>query len=169
MLSKDETKKAFGKFAKYVIQQSRSNLTKSKKNVDRSLYNSLDSEIIEHTDSLIVEFEMNDYGAFQDQGVKGSKSTYSESRNSPYKYINKRPPLEPLINWVKKRRIRLRDEKGRYRKGSSESIAFMIQRSVFEKGIKGSKFFTKPFEKGLSRLDQDLLKSIEIDIEKFFD
>ena len=39
-----QTQEALNKFAKYVIQQSRSNLTKGKKNVSKELYNSLDSE-----------------------------------------------------------------------------------------------------------------------------
>jgi ElaB/YqjD/DUF883 family membrane-anchored ribosome-binding protein len=37
----DETREALNKFAKYVVQQSRSNLTKSDKNVSKELYNSL--------------------------------------------------------------------------------------------------------------------------------
>ena len=36
-----ETKKELEKFAKFVIQQARSNLTKGKKNVNKKLYNSL--------------------------------------------------------------------------------------------------------------------------------
>ena len=37
-----QTKDILNKFAKYVIQQSRTNLTKNKKNSSKSLYNSLD-------------------------------------------------------------------------------------------------------------------------------
>ena len=168
MLNNKATKKVLQDYAKYVIQQSKSNLTKGRKNVDRSLYNSLKYDITETEDALLLEFEMNDYGEFQDKGIKGSKSTYSESRNSPYKYISKRPPLEPIIEWAKKRKIRFRDEKGRYKEGNYKSIGFVLQRSIFQKGIKGSQFFTKPFEKGQERLDPELIKALEIDIEKFF-
>ena len=38
-----ETKDILNKFAKYVIQQSRTNLTKGKKNSSKALYNSLDT------------------------------------------------------------------------------------------------------------------------------
>ena len=37
-----DTRDILNSFAKYVIQQSRSNLTKGKKNVSKALYNSLD-------------------------------------------------------------------------------------------------------------------------------
>ena len=42
---KKETEKYLNDFAKYVIQQSRSNLTKGDKNANKNLYNSLDKEI----------------------------------------------------------------------------------------------------------------------------
>lgn len=168
MLTLKETKKALEKYGKYVIQQSRSNLTKGRKNVDRSLYNSLKYEVLETPDSIVVEFEMSDYGAFVDKGVKGSKSTYTESRNSPYKYTNKKPPMESIMNWAKKRRIRFRDEKGKYKEGNYRSIGFVLQKSIFEKGTKGSQFFTTPLEKGQKILDPDLLDKVGIDIEEFF-
>ena len=40
-----EFKKALEKYAKYVIQQSRSNLTKKKNNASKQLYNSLEYKI----------------------------------------------------------------------------------------------------------------------------
>ena len=44
----EETNKALNKFAKYVIQQARTNLTKGKKNVSNELYKSLDSDVKIH-------------------------------------------------------------------------------------------------------------------------
>ena len=37
----EKTRDALNKFAKYVVQQSKSNLTKSDKNVSKELYNSI--------------------------------------------------------------------------------------------------------------------------------
>jgi hypothetical protein len=51
-----ETYKYLNDFAKYVIQQSRSNLTKSNKNVNKKLYNSLDSEIEVGANSFSLVF-----------------------------------------------------------------------------------------------------------------
>jgi hypothetical protein len=62
-----ETYKYLNDFAKYVIQQSRSNLTKSNKNVNKKLYNSLDSEIEVGANSFRLAFLMEDYGTFVDK------------------------------------------------------------------------------------------------------
>ena len=78
------------KYAKYVIQQSRSNLTKRRSNATKRLYNSLEYVI----QGTRVTFKSEDYGQFIDKGVKGSKSTYSESRNSPFRYRSKQPPSD---------------------------------------------------------------------------
>jgi hypothetical protein len=64
-----QTYKYLNDFAKYVIQQSRSNLTKSNKNSSKSLYNSLDSEIEVSANSFRLAFLMEDYGKFVDKGV----------------------------------------------------------------------------------------------------
>ena len=64
---KKETEKYLNDFAKYVIQQSRSNLTKGDKNVNKNLYNSLDKEIEVGANSFRLAFLMEDYGKFQDK------------------------------------------------------------------------------------------------------
>jgi hypothetical protein len=50
----DETRDALNKFAKYVIQQSKNNLSKSKKNFSKQLYNSLDYDLNVSKDLLQV-------------------------------------------------------------------------------------------------------------------
>jgi hypothetical protein len=67
----DETREALNKFAKYVVQQSRSNLTKSGKNVSKELYNSLGYDLNVSKNSFSLSLLMEDYGMFQDKGVKG--------------------------------------------------------------------------------------------------
>ena len=73
MLKKEQTYKYLNDFAKYVIQQSRSNLTKQGKNVDKKLYNSLDKQIEVSANSFRLSFLMENYGEFQDKGVSGTK------------------------------------------------------------------------------------------------
>ena len=73
MLVKKNTKEYLNAFAKYVIQQSRSNLSKQNKNVDKKLYNSLDKEIEFGANSFRLAFLMEDNGTFQDKGVSGTK------------------------------------------------------------------------------------------------
>ena len=103
-----EFKKALEKYAKYVIQQSRSNLTKKKNNASKQLYNSLEYKIQGDKISFLSE----DYGQFIDKGVKGSKSTYSESSASPFKYTTKQPPSKVFDKWSIRKGIAPRDSKG---------------------------------------------------------
>lgn len=164
----ENVNKAINKFRAYVIQQSRSNLTKGKKNVSKSLYNSLKSEVETENDYILIGFSMDKYGAFQDKGVKGSKSS-EKAPDSPFKFKTKMPPIQPLSEWAKKRNIRLRDESGKFKKGNYKTIGFLIARSIFEKGIKPSLFFTKPFEAGYKKfIDTDLIKAFSQDIDVIF-
>ncbi len=159
------TQEELNKFAKYVIQQSRTNLTKGGKSVSGDLYNSLGYDINVSPNSFSLQFYMADYGEFQDKGVSGTKKRY----NTIYEYTNKKPPMQPLADWAKARGIRLRDEKGRYKKGDYKTIGFILQRSVFEKGIKPSLFFTKPFEKAFERLPDDIIERFALDIDDLLD
>lgn len=161
MLDNKKTKEYLNAFAKYVIQQSRSNLTKQGKNVDKKLYNSLDSEVEVGANSFRLSFLMEDYGTFQDKGVSGTKRKY----DTPFSYKSKRPPLKPITDWVKKRRFQFRKENGKFM--SYESTSFLIRNSIFAKGIKPSLFFTKPFEKAFERLPDELIEAYGLDVEQF--
>jgi hypothetical protein len=159
----EKTEAALEAFKKFVIQQSRSRLSKSNKNVSKELYNSLKGNIKVMPNSIAVEFEMEDYGVFQDKGVSGTEKKY----NTPYSYKSKMPPVKPLADWAKSRNIRLRDEKGKFKKGSYNTIGFLIARSIYRKGIKPSLFFTKPFEQGFKKLPDELINSFGLDVEDF--
>jgi hypothetical protein len=156
---------SLNKFAKYVVQQSRSNLTKNKKNVSKSLYDSIEYDLNVSPNRLLLSFIMDEYGMFQDKVVSGKKKKY----NTPYRYTNKMPPIKPLADWAKFKNIRLRNEKGQYGKGNYKTIGFLIARSIFNKGIKPSLFFTKPFEKAFERLPDELVKSFGLDLEDLLD
>jgi hypothetical protein len=160
-----ETQEVLNKFAKYVIQQSRTNLTKGKKNVDKTLYNSLSFEQKQNQDIFSLDMFMMDYGKFQDKGVNGKNKSYG----SIYSFRNKKPPMQPLADWAKARNIRLRDEKGRYKKGNYRTIGFILQKSIYEKGIKPSLFFTKPFEKAWGLLPQQLIEAYGKDMDGEFE
>jgi hypothetical protein len=160
------------KFRDYVIQQSRSNLTKGGKNVSKELYNSIKGEIITDKGFSIVGFSMDDYGMFQDKGVKG-KSSSAKAPNSPFKFgsgTGKKGGLTQGINkWVRAKGFQFRDKKtGKFM--SYQATAFLITRSIFHKGIKPSLFFTKPFEAGYKKyIDVDLIKAFGQDIETMVD
>ena len=155
-----DTRDILNSFAKYVIQQSRSNLSKDKKNVSKALYNSLDYKIISDKSGFILQFLMEEYGAYQDQGVSGTKRKY----DTPFKYTNKRPPAKAFDKWTVRKGIAPRDEGGKFTK--RKGLSFAIAKTIFEQGIRPSLFFTKPFEKRFETLPNELIAAFVNDAEK---
>ena len=114
---------------------------------------------------------MEDYGTFQDLGVKGAKPSLvkngkQKAPSSPYSYRSKRPPLKPLMEWAKMKKIRFRDKDGKYKKGNYKTIGFWLQKRIFAQGLKPSFFFTKPFEKAFKNLPKEIGKAFALDVEK---
>ena len=155
-------------FANYVVQQSRSNLTKGGSNASGSLYKSIKPNVIVEKDAFIVQFEMEDYGIFQDRGVKGTESSYGSSSNSPFRFgtgSGRRGGLtDGIQNWVKLKKFRWRDKRGRYM--SYNSISYIIINSIWRKGLRARFFFTTPFDKGIQRFGDQFLNAFLLDTEK---
>lgn len=153
---------------KYVIQQSRSNLSRLSKNTTKKLYGSIDGEVIAYPNSIRLSFSMLEYGWYQDQGVKG-KTSSSKAPNSPFKFgsgTGMKGGLTKGINkWVKQRGIKFKDKKtGKML--TYKSTAFLITRSIYNKGMKPSLFFTKPFQAALNRLPTDFMEAYALDMQK---
>ena len=171
--------KTIEKFRDYVIRESKDNLKRGGQygsyNNTSALSNSLKGEIVTENGYTIVGFQMADYGAYRDQGVKG-KTSSNKAPNSPFKFgsgTGKKGGLtEGIKKWVKQKGFQFRSKeegsKGRFL--SYDSTAYLITRSIFHKGIKPSLFFTKPFEEGYKKyIDVDLMKAFGQDIETMVD
>lgn len=167
-----EVEKVLLRFRNYVIQQSRSNLSKSDKNVSKELYNSLKGEIVKENNYSIIGFSMAEYGQFVDKGVRG-KSSSAKAPNSPFRFgsgTGKKGGLTKSIDkWVRARGFQFRDKKsGKFL--SYQATGYLISRSIFQKGIKPSLFFTKPFEAGYKKyIDTDLMKAFSQDVDTIVD
>ena len=167
------------RFKDYVIQQSRSNLSKSNKNNSKTLYNSIKGEVVASDNYSIVGFSMDYYGQFIDKGVKGadpskvspnSKITGQQAPNSPFSFKNRMPPSKPLAAWAKSKNLRLRDDKGKFKEGSYNTIGIILAKNIWARGIKPSLFFTKPFEEGYKKyIGVDLMKAFGQDIDTMID
>jgi hypothetical protein len=171
MLKLEKVNKTIQMFRDYVIREAKDNLKRTGHNNTSSLANSLKGEIVVDDKYAIVGFKMNDYGTFVDLGVKG-KTSSNRAPNSPYKFgsgTGRKGGLTQGINkWVKQKGFQFRDKKGRFL--SYESTAYLITRAIFNKGIKPSLFFTKPFEAGYKKyIDVDLLKAFGQDIDTIID
>jgi hypothetical protein len=157
-----ETEKELKKFRDYVIKESRSNLTRLKKNSSKKLYNSLKGEYKLMANSFSLYFSMEDYGTFQDKGVNGKRSVYTTA----YKFGTKMPPPKALDKWIVRKGIAPKDKQGRFI--SRKSLQFLIARSIYRNGIKPSLFFTKPFEAAFKRLPSDLVVKYGLDAITLF-
>jgi hypothetical protein len=160
-MKQSELQIELNKFRDYVVSQAKSNLTRQGKNSSKSLYNSIKGNVKANPNSFEMDFSMDEYGIYQDKGVSGIKKKY----NTDYKYTNKMPPAKAFDKWVVRKGLAPRD-KGKFQ--SRKSLSFAIARSVYYNGIKPSLFFTKPFEKAIKRLPNDLVEAFGLDAIKLF-
>tara|TARA_R110000824_G_C14961372_1_gene652040 strand:- start:50 stop:607 length:558 start_codon:yes stop_codon:yes gene_type:complete len=158
---------------KYVVKQSRTMLTKAKKNVNKDLYNSIKYEVVPDGDSFILQFYMLDYGKFVDKGVSGKKKIQNyitwDKRNiaSPFQYKTKGPPIDIISKWIKRRGIKPTGTgRGRSKKSGQyiSGLAYLISKSIKRDGIKSLAFFQRPLGLGMETFPKDLLKNVKEDI-----
>ena len=149
-------------FKANLISEAKRNL--SAQNTSGRLKDSLKGYVKESKNSIQVSFEMEDYGFYQDRGVRGKKGGKSLDG---YKYTNKMPPPKAFDKWTVRKGIAPRDKEGRFIK--RKSLNFLIARSIFNKGIKPTLFFTRPFEKYFKRLPDEMIEKYGLDMEKLFD
>jgi hypothetical protein len=160
----DNLKRELSRFGKSVVQQSRSRLTKGKKNASKDLYNSLEFDLQTGATSFTLTFLMEDYGKFVDKGVSGKEKKY----NTPFRYKNKKPPTKPFEKWARTRGLKGRDKKtGRFI--TRKSLAFALREHVYKKGIRPTLFFTKSFEQQFKRLSDNLGDAFSGDIDNLLD
>jgi len=109
---------------------------------------------------------------------------YAEWLDRGRKPFTKRVPISAILEFIKKRNLRLRDRKtGRFQRkrwrgrnrdtGRFESInvlAFMIQNSIYKKGIQGRNFIQPGFDEGQRLvelyLDTELLDDITYELDR---
>ena len=166
-----DVKGALDKFGKSVVKQSRTQLTKKKKNASKDLYNSIDYNLKVSKNSFELSFEMEDYGKFIDKGVKGVGGTKADGSKwkkkkvvkSKFKYTNKMPPASAFSKWIVRKGIAPRNKSGQFttRKG----LQFAIANSVYHTGLETTNFFTRPFEVAFKQLPEDLTEAFGLEID----
>jgi len=159
-------KQSLDLFGKRIVKQSKSNLTRKGKKDTSELYNSISYELEVHKNSFSLSFMMADYGIFVDKGVKG-KTSSKRAPKSPFKFgtgTGKSGGLTNGINgWVKRKRIQFKDNKtGKFI--SYQSTAFLITRSIYNKGLATTDFFTRPFENEFKKLPEQVVESYGLEV-----
>tara|TARA_R110000751_G_scaffold91914_3_gene180048 strand:- start:1966 stop:2589 length:624 start_codon:yes stop_codon:yes gene_type:complete len=195
-----EVKEALEKFGDAVILSAKINLKKNKMD-GGSLYSTLKKDLTVEQNAFLLDFIMQDYGAFQDAGVWGAKPSLATTWNYEWKdgkrkrtskkhtgkqkgratnslftgangiknkfsYKSRRPPMQPLMEWAKKKNIRFRDKEGKFTKGNYKTIGFWLQKRIFAQGLAPTQFFSKAFRKEFKKLPRELLEAFKIDVER---
>jgi hypothetical protein len=160
-------KNALDLFAKRIKQQALTNLTKAKKKNTSNLYNSIKHEVKVSKRSFELTISMADYGKFVDKGVKGKTST-SRAPNSPFRFGSGTGAKGGLTNginfWVTQKRIQFKNQKtGKFM--SYKSTAWLIIKSIYNKGIAPTNFITKPFENEFKKLPQEIVEAYGLTIK----
>ena len=151
----ENTRLALNKFGKYLVAESRKNLTRKKKNVTGSLYKSLRYEVAVNPNSISFDFLMNEYWEWVDKGRKAGKF----------------PPFQNILDWVKARRFQFRElegkNKGKFK--SYEQTARAVWFKIKNKGIEPTDFYTRPFNLGYAKLPNELVEAYGLDVEDFLE
>jgi hypothetical protein len=132
------------------------------------LYNSIKYDLDIEDNLFLLDFLMENYGSFVDKGVKGAGGV--RKTTSKFKRTNNKGKLWKLKNVTN----------NKYKFGKSGGISpkhftgwakrkglspFAVAKSVYHTGLKTTSFFTKPFEKGLERLPDEMFDAFVLDVE----
>lgn len=147
----ENTRLALDKFGKYLVAESRKNLTRKKKNVTKTLYDSLDYQITTGPNSFDFDFLMAEYGEWVDKGRKAGKM----------------PPFGPIYAWTTRRRLQFKDNKGKFLSYAETARKVMIK--IKNKGIEPSNFYSRPFNLGFAKLPKELEDAYGLDVEEFLE
>jgi hypothetical protein len=155
------------KFGKYIVQQSRTNLTKKKKKDRGNLYKSISYDVKVSKRSFELSFSMEDYGKFINKGVKGVSSS-AKAPNSPFKFGTgtgrKGGLTEGIDGWVRRKRFQFQDKAtGKFM--SYKQTSFLVMRSIWNKGLETTNFFERPFELAFKRLPDELIEAYGLTID----
>ena len=162
--------KAFEKFGSDVVKSGRAILSKEEKRASGKLFDSFHYKYFEKKNTVNIEFKFGaaeNYWRFVDAGVKGSGGYKGSGRargsGSPFSFGSKQPPSRVIKSWMQTRNIQQgRDKKGRFI--SNDSLAFLIARSIKQRGLPRTLFFTKAVEQHNRTWEKKLQKAWEKDL-----
>jgi len=166
------TIQALQKLGTNVVKEGRGILKRKKKTTSpNTLFNDFNYLVTNTGETVTLEFvfgKADDYWQFVDEGVKGvggfKGSGRARGQGSPFKFSNKMPPRRAIDKWIVTKPLKAgRDERGRF--VSRKSLAFLIQRSIFQRGLERTQFFSRPFTEQLDKQTDNITKAFADDIE----
>ena len=166
------TIQAMQKLGGKVVKEGRGILKKKKKTTSpNTLFNDFDYLVTAKKDSVTLEFEFGgaeDYWAFVDEGVKGAGGYKGKGKmrgkGSPFKFSTKMPPRGVIDRWIVSKPLKAARKDGKFI--PRKSLAFLIQRAIYQRGLTRTQFFSKPFTQQLKKQTDAIVKAFGEDLEK---
>ena len=165
------TIQAMQKLGSNVVREGKGILKRKKKTTSKNtLYNDFDYLVTADKKSVTLEFVFGgaeDYWAFVDEGVRGAGGYKGSGRmrgqGSPFKYSSKMPPRRFIDRWIVSKPLKeARDKSGRFIK--RKSLAFLIQRAIYQRGLERTQFFSKPFTQQFNKQAEKITESFADDL-----
>lgn len=144
----DEFKIQVDKFGADFISELAKQLISADKVASGKLLKSLNYQVIEVLENLLIKINAEDYLIYVDKGRRPGKQ----------------PPKSSIIKWMDVRKIKGRDSKGRFIK--KEQAAFLIARKIGRDGIKPTNIIKKSLDNILRQKKEILSKSMSNDLSK---
>lgn len=160
-------------FGSNVVKEGRAILNqKGKRTQDNTLFNQFHYTMSSTDSTISMGFEFgdaDDYWQFVDQGVKGvggfKGSGMARGAGSPFKFKYANPGgamVNAIRGWIKNKPISLMD-------GNEIGTAFAIGYSIKRRGLERTMFYSKPVEKALKTLPDELTEAFRLDFSKLID
>jgi hypothetical protein len=121
-------------------------LVEKDKRATGNLIQSLDFKVIKDVDGLMLQILTAPYFQYVDEGRRPGKF----------------PPIKPIKSWVKAKRIIVKNQ-------TLDQTAFVIARSISQKGIKPLNLKDKVMRNILTKKEQILKKGAIKDVEELLD
>ena len=153
-MSTKSTEKAFVKVGELAATYMQEYLASNDINATGNLSKSIKVTSTSANDIIDVSIEMPEYGKFVDEGRKG-KGPYD--RRS-YKKGDGFPPLDAISKWIQQKPI---SPKAGI---SQNSLAFLIGKKIYEKGIKPKPFIEMSIEKAIEDSEDAVFEAMDNDI-----
>jgi len=166
------TIQAMQKLGSKVVKEGKGILKKKKKTTSQNtLYNDYDYLVTASKNSVTLEFEFGgaeDYWAFVDEGVRGAGGYKGKGKmrgqGSPFKFSNKMPPRGVIDRWIVSKPLKAARKDGKFIK--RKSLAFLIQRAIYQRGLTRTQFFSRPFTQQLKKQTDAIVEAFGEDLEK---
>jgi len=172
-----KTDTVLNKLGQEVVDKGKAQLVAKRKTTRKNtLYKEFKYNVKEKGESISLEWtfgKAEDYWNFVDQGVKGkggfkgsggARGQGSEFRFGSGKYRGTWKKFKTSIkSWIVNKGIQPRSKKGRFIK--RDSFVFLITRSIFQRGLPRTLFFTNPYNKAINKYESAIVEAFADDLE----